>query len=217
MLVLIVEDHESVSAGVSAFLKEAWPSCRLILTQSIAEAKYQLALSQLPVQLIIVDLELKNNEWGIELIAELRINYPSLKIIVHTKFDELSYLNQAIQNGADAYMTKEIGRGPFISCVKDVISFGRTVSESEQLIRERGRKVVEKTFLTSREKFNSLTPTEKKVIKLAILEKSRSQIGKDLGVGVETIKTHLKNINAKLGTTNRKEMKLFIQLNPEFV
>jgi two-component system response regulator NreC len=212
MEILIVEDHNAVIKGVECFIQTQWPSATIHSALNIQGCLHQLA-SNPKISLIITDLELSSGDWGIDLIKKVKHVYPLKKIIVHTKHDELSYLNQANKYGVDGYMLKTITEKDLIDCISDVIKHGPTVSTSERKIRSVSIKALSRINGTASEQFNRLTKTEKRVVFYAIQNISRNAIGAELNIGTETVKTHLKNINKKLEVKNRGELILFMKIH----
>lgn len=56
----------------------------------------------------------------------------------------------------------------------------------------------------------SLTPREQQVAALACLGYANAEIANQLGVSVDTVKTHVRNILPKFGVSNRKELSLLL-------
>ena len=54
-----------------------------------------------------------------------------------------------------------------------------------------------------------LTPREAEVLDLLQRGRSNAQVANELSLGVETVRTHVRNILRKLGVSNRKELAAF--------
>ena len=55
---------------------------------------------------MLTDLEIHNGQWAVSLISQVRAQHASVKIIVHSKFEEQGVLHQSLEAGANAYLSK---------------------------------------------------------------------------------------------------------------
>ncbi|KXK27897.1 MAG: LuxR family transcriptional regulator, partial [Bacteroidetes bacterium OLB12] len=101
--VLVVDDHPMVLEGMSAMLKEI-SVVELMGTAANAAQATETISNQLP-DLIITDINMPGMS-GIELTAKLKKDYPKIKLIGMSTFNERSYISQMIQSGADGFLVK---------------------------------------------------------------------------------------------------------------
>ncbi|HNR18297.1 MAG TPA: response regulator transcription factor, partial [Chitinophagaceae bacterium] len=105
--VLVVDDHPMVLEGMSAMLKEI-SVVELMGTAANAAQATETISNQLP-DLIITDINMPGMS-GIELTAKLKKDYPKIKLIGMSTFNERSYISQMIQSGADGFLVKSASK-----------------------------------------------------------------------------------------------------------
>lgn len=216
MHILLVEDYPSVYHGLRSLLSSFLDNCTFLNSKTINETKYQIA-SNPNISLVITDLELDKGDWAINMIAQLKQTRPSLKIIVLSKHEEKSFLNQCLKAGTAAYLSKRVSDEDFKSCVQEVIEKGRTISATERSINEKATSILKSSFLTPQEKFNRLTAREKEVACLLYEKQSQTSVAQRLSVSPETVKTHTKNLYQKLEVDSRAKLRLFFEMNDELL
>ena len=163
----------------------AWPDCRNIITN----------LEVYPSDIVLMDIEMPGMN-GIEATKLLKQHFPKINILIQTVFFEDEYIFNAICAGASGYILKSTTPDGYIEALKDVQAGGSPMTPGI------ARRVLE-LFKTNLQPANpeqdyDLTPQEKKVLKLLVEGKSYKLIAQELFVSVDTIKTHIRNIYAKL-------------------
>ena len=165
----------------------------------------------------MTDLEIHQGQWAVSLISQVRAKHTSVKIIVHSKFEEQGVLHQCLEAGADAYLSKSADERELIHCVREVIASGRYVTESERRIKDRNRRVVQKVFTTPEEKLHALTHREKEVCLLLYQGQSRKKMADQLFLSEETVKSHTRSLYRKLQIDSRAKLQLFLEVNRHLV
>lgn len=119
-------------------------------------------------------------------------------VIILTIYEEEDMFNAAIDSGARGYVLKE-------SAIVDVMKAIRTVSMGEYFFSPAiARFLVNKSrrardLLQTRPQLDSLTPSERRVLRLIASEKTSKEIASELNVSPRTVETHRSNIAGKLG------------------
>ena len=163
MHILLVEDYPSVYHGLRALLTSFLDDCTFSNSKTIDETMYQVMATP-DISLMITDLELDKGDWAVQMIARIKEVRPALKIIVLSKHEESTFMNQCLNSGASAYLSKRINDEDFKACVLNVIEKGRTVSTTEKKIKQKASAIFKSSFLTPEEKFNRLTAREKEIV-----------------------------------------------------
>jgi DNA-binding NarL/FixJ family response regulator len=186
--VLVIDDHESVRAGIKAALSRAGHIC-VGEAGTISEARAQIAHTN--PQVIVVDLSLPDGN-GLEIVQWARSISERIGIVVLTLNPAQDFLLTVMKSGASAFVEKSAPLAELISAIEH--SFIAPLSFSAQGISRVMKKDHEANALTTRE--------------IQVLEKlsdglSASSIGLELFITEATVKTHLASIYRKLDSKNR--------------
>jgi len=188
LTVLIIDDHESVRAGIKAALSRAGHTC-IGEASTIAEARAQIAHTN--PQVIVVDLSLPDGN-GLEIVSWARSISNRIGIVVLTLNSAQDYLLTVMKSGASAFVEKSAPLAELISAIEH--SYKAPLSFSAQGIP----RIMKKDALA-----NALTVREIQVLEKLSDGLSSNQIGLDLFITQATVKTHLASIYRKLESKNR--------------
>ena len=188
LTVLIIDDHESVRAGIKVALARAGHIC-VGEAANIAEARAQIAHTN--PQVIVVDLSLPDGN-GLEIITWARTISQRIGIVVLTLNSAKDYLLTVMKSGASAYVEKSAPLAELISAIEH--SATSPLSFSAQGISG----VISKDLQA-----NSLTQREAQVLQKLADGLSAADIGLELFITQATVKTHLASIYRKLESKNR--------------
>lgn len=188
--VLLVDDHPVVRDGLHGQLQTAPDIVVVAEAGSAAEALTLLHHHQ--VEVVVTDLRMPGID-GIELIAQVRSEYPQVEVLVLTTYESAQDVRGALSAGARSYLLKDIERTRLFQAVRDTARGRRTLSPSVQ------RQLDAEAHSTNRR----LSDRELEVLTLVAAGRTNAQIGRELFVGAATVKTHLQHIFAKLGASDR--------------
>jgi DNA-binding NarL/FixJ family response regulator len=188
LTVLIIDDHESVRAGIKVALARAGHIC-VGEAANIAEARAQIAHTN--PQVIVVDLSLPDGN-GLEIVIWARSISQRIGIVVLTLNSAKDYLLTVMKSGASAYVEKSAPLAELISAIEH--SASSPLSFSAQGISG----VISKDLQA-----NSLTQREAQVLQKLADGLSAADIGLELFITQATVKTHLASIYRKLESKNR--------------
>jgi two-component system KDP operon response regulator KdpE len=119
--ILLVEDDSSIAQFVAASLSAAGMAPRRAGSIAAAESELRLA----PAQLLIVDLGLPDGD-GVEFIARMR-PASSMPILVLSARTQEAQKIEALDAGADDYLTKPFGVGELLARVRAMLRRAGTV------------------------------------------------------------------------------------------
>jgi len=99
---LIVDDEAQIRELLSAYLRKQGYQ---VSAASTSEEALQ-ALTQMPVDLVVLDISLANED-GLKLLSRIKIEYPSVRVVMLTGLGFVEdLLEEAQRKGADGYMSK---------------------------------------------------------------------------------------------------------------
>ena len=128
--ILIVEDEKSIAHFISTILNSNY--YETLLARSGSEAKTMIS-SHCP-DLVILDLGLPDMD-GIDVLRELR-SWSSLPVVVVSARSHEHDKVQALDLGADDYLTKPFGTAELLARVRTAIRHTRTTSANSEIARE---------------------------------------------------------------------------------
>jgi DNA-binding NarL/FixJ family response regulator len=143
---------------------------------------------------VLMDIEMPGIS-GIEATKIIKQDFPQVQVLIQTVFFDDEYIFEAICAGASGYILKSTTPAEYIEALKDVHSGGSPMTPGI------ARKVFElfkkNVYLPTVQEYN-LTEKEKGVLQNLISGKSYKMIGDAMTISLDTVKTHIKNIYAKL-------------------
>ncbi|MEZ5015027.1 MAG: response regulator transcription factor [Chitinophagales bacterium] len=150
---------------------------------------------------VLMDIEMPGMN-GIEAVKLIKNQFPFMQILMQTMFDDDDFVFEAICNGASGYILKTTTPGGYTEAIKNVFAGGSPMSPSI------ARKVFElfKMNLSKTQGIDyHLTEKEKSILQCLVQGKSYKMIAEELSISTETVKTHMKNIYAKLHVNSNTE------------
>jgi DNA-binding NarL/FixJ family response regulator len=195
--VILAEKHAIIRRGVSIIIQG------IDNLEVVGEVDNPVDLlemiKRMTVNLIITDLfpDLK----FLELILEIKIINPKLRILILTSYNDKGSLYRSLAAGADGYLLKEDLESELKSAIKTLLKGGTFISpllstHLADLSMQESRSVKKQLFGPEPERL--LTDTEMQILKLFAERKSITEIGKMLHIGIGAVRRYRRNIMQKL-------------------
>jgi DNA-binding NarL/FixJ family response regulator len=196
--VIIIEDERELRNGLQTLLNLTPNFCCEKSFASMEEALRNI--ESLNAEIILTDIGLPRMN-GIEGTQILREKFPDLPIVVLTVHGEDNKIFQALCAGANGYLLKTTTPTRIIEALTEVLEGGAPMSPSV------ARRVVHlfRTFSPPAEADYQLTEQEKKILKMLIDGHHYKTAANELGISINTISFHLKNIYYKLQVHSKTE------------
>ena len=199
--VLLVDDHEMVRLGVSAYLS-VQEDIEVIAQAENGKIGVEKALELKP-DIILMDLVMPEMD-GIEATKEILSKWKEAKIIIVTSFIDDEKVYPAISAGAKSYLLKTSSASEIAQAIRDTYR-GEGVFEKEVSEKLEHRHEVEEEFRL----FEELTSREKEVLLLIAQGKSNQEIADECFITLKTVKTHVSNILSKLQVEDRTQATIY--------
>lgn len=199
--VLLVDDHEMVRLGVSAYLS-VQEDIEVIAQAENGKIGVEKALELKP-DIILMDLVMPVMD-GIEATKEILSKWKEAKIIIVTSFIDDEKVYPAISAGAKSYLLKTSSASEIAQAICDTYR-GEGVFEKEVSEKLEHRHEVEEEFRL----FEELTSREKEVLLLIAQGKSNQEIADECFITLKTVKTHVSNILSKLQVEDRTQATIY--------
>ena len=199
--VFLVEDHPVTREGLAQLLNQ---QADLHVCGQAGTAREALAaLDTLTPDLVLVDISLSGTS-GIELIKDLSVRNPTLRVLVLSTHDESLYAERALRAGAKGYVMKHEPTEQVMSAIRLVLRGGIYLSE-----RMHGRllhKVAHGESFGPASELDQLSDRELEIFQLIGRGCTTAQIAAALHVSVSTVETHRAHIKEKLKLENATEL-----------
>ena len=201
--VLIAEDMPALLKKYQRLLEKDSELEVVAAVQNGYEAVMKTVLCQPDV--ILMDIEMETRTAGLDAASQILSQYPEVKIIILTSYEDDENVFQAFKLGVSDYVLKNSKQEELITCVKDAYA-GRSPIRpviAEKIRREFQRvKQSEDSFLL----VTQLTQTEIDILDLLRQGYERSEICSMRCVEMTTLKRHIHNILKKFDLDSMAEV-----------
>ena len=196
--VSIVDDEKKLCKSIATFLNGS-TGFRCLSIYGSAEA----ALKHLPTDkpdVVLMDINMAGMD-GIECVKRLKLLAPQIQILMLTVYEDTDQIFKALAAGATGYLLKRLEPEELLQAIRDVNSGGSPMSNSI------ARKVVAsfQEADVAGENKHLLTAREQAVLDCLAQGLAYKQIGDQLNISINTIRTHLRHIYEKLHVQSRTE------------
>ncbi len=193
--ILIADDHPVFRKGLRDVLTGEQ---NFTVVGEVGDGDRVIAMvDELKPDVLLLDLNMPGAN-GLDLAGLLQDRVPPVNIIVLTMHKEEGVFNKAMDLGVRGYVLKE-------SAVQDIISSIRAVTDGQYYISPvisqylLKRKVKTNSLFRDHPELDSLSPTERQILKLISENKSSKDIAGRLYISLRTVENHRMNICNKLG------------------
>ncbi|HEY4110089.1 response regulator transcription factor [Puia sp.] len=193
----LIEDDVVVRNYLAAFFQRREElNCRIVAAS--VEDFFAQAGRVEQLDIVLTDIGLPGKS-GIEGIPEIRKRYPEAAVIILSVYIDSDRIFKALCAGAVGYLQKDTAMEEILDCI-NIISRGGAVMSP--II---ARKVVE--YFAPKRSYNELlTAKEQQVVAAMVDGLSYKMIAVRLGISLETVRQHIKNIYRKLQVNSKAEV-----------
>jgi DNA-binding NarL/FixJ family response regulator len=186
--VLCVDDHPIVRDGLTSAISD---QADMIVIGEAATGEDAVALfKQHRPDITLMDLRLRGMS-GLDAIRAIHEFDVNARVIVLTMYEGDEDIHRALAAGAAAYLLKDTLADDLLRVVREVHAGGAPMTvEVEARLAERATQP-------------KLTPREIEVIERVASGRRNKEIADDLGIQLDTVEVHLRNIFTKLGAKER--------------
>jgi DNA-binding NarL/FixJ family response regulator len=196
--VIVVEDDQGLREQLVKILNSA-VGIRCVGACPSAEEALRLVPLRRP-EVVLMDIRLPGMS-GIDCVAALKHSLPELQVIMLTVYEDSESIFRALKAGANGYLVKSSPPSKLLDAIRDVSKGGAPMSSPI------ARKVVQHFHLARTPSTGSedLSAREREVLDLLASGYIYKEIAEKLGIGVETVRTYVKNICEKMHVRSRLE------------
>ena len=187
--VLIVDDDPFARQLLGMFISQSenYEFAGTLISAALAEA----SVANRKVDLILMDVCTALNANGIDAAEAIKKKYPEIKIIVITSQPEYSYITRARAVGVDSFWYKTVVQEEFLTLLDRTMAGERIFPDTTPTLNIGAALSVE------------FTESELKVLRLVVAGERDQDIAEELGVSINTVRTHLRVMMDKTGIRSR--------------
>jgi two-component system, NarL family, response regulator LiaR len=190
--IVLVDDHQVVTHSLKAYL-ESFPGLKVV---GIAASGEELLarLDDWQPHVVLQDLLMPGGIDGIETTRRIVERHPDVRVVALTASIDEARMMGVLRAGAAGYVRKDAEPETLLAAVRAVYR-GKTYIDP----------AIGRQMLQGSGSLDTLTTRETEVLRRVALGLSNKDIAAALGVGEETVKTHVTRVLSKLQVENRAQ------------
>lgn len=194
---MVIDDHQVIIDGLQAILEDE-DSVEFAGGANNMDDGLEL-LSQKNADVVLVDISMPEHS-GIEVTHKIKSNYPDIKVLALTMYEEISMITAMIEAGASGYLFKRTNMSEVIEAINVLASgkkyLGREVQEimMDSFVNKESRNIIPDDVPAV------LTEREMEILNLIAREYTSEEIANKLFISERTVETHRRNIFTKTKT-----------------
>jgi len=196
--ILIADDHELIREGLKKILKKESDMEVLGEARNAQEVFEQAKNRKLTI--VLLDISMPGLS-GLDVLTELRQNYPKLPVLILSMHPEDRFAVRALKAGAAGYVTKDSAVAELVQAIRKVVTGGKYVSVrlAEKLADE-----LEKG--SERPPHEMLSDREFQVMRMVAAGKKIGEIAEELSLSISTVNTYRMRILEKMRMETNVEL-----------
>lgn len=206
--ILLADDQDILTEGLKLILG-AEEDIEIAGIASNGKKTYDLCRLRHP-DVVLMDIQMPEVN-GVEATAMIKKDFPQIKIIVLTTFNDDKYIYDALKNGASGYLLKDTSPTEILRAVRTVYNGGALIqSEVAVKVIDQFSRLANETadkHIDPRAKL--LTDRETEICRLIAEGKNNQEIGEELFLSTGTVKNHISRVLIKLDLRDRTQLAVF--------
>jgi DNA-binding NarL/FixJ family response regulator len=195
---LVADDHEVVRTGLASLL--AGSEIKIVAEAANGAEAVKMAVKHKP-DVVLLDIRMPDSD-GLEALDKIHRELPDTRVVMLSTYDNPTYVARSVALGASDYVLKGASRRELISTITAAAE-GKSPSSTGELQKVAG--AMGKNAVTNGDDEIPLTNRETQVLRHVALGLSNKEIGRSLGISIETVKEHVQNILRKITVTDRTQ------------
>lgn len=200
--VMMVDDHRMLCEGIRQLLSFD-DELEIVCEASTGKEAIKMYGFCKP-DVILLDINLPDIS-GIQVLRTLKRKTKKVKILMLTVHNEVEYLIDAIESGADGYILKDSGSNELIDAIKCVYAGRRYVEPG--MIPSLNARLIQKDNETIQ--LRDITRREHEMLSCIAKGMSNLEISEKYGISERTVKNHISNLYKKIKVKDRTQAVVF--------
>jgi DNA-binding NarL/FixJ family response regulator len=222
--ILIADDQPLIRDGLAAILSMEGKYTVVAKTGDGMATITQVQLHH--PQLVLMDIHMPKLD-GLEATKQIKTEFPDIKVLILTTFEDEEYIWEAIRNGASGYLIKGVETEKMLSTIQDCLDgrinypfsiqlrLAQALHSTEQLEKRSSKETIEPDYPNQKldDKLKSLSIQERNIVRSLKQGKSNRAIASELFLTTGTVKNYLSAIYKKLNVSSRSETVAYLHEN----
>lgn len=215
ILISLVDDQHLFRSGLAGLIKSV-PGFALLSEAENGQVFIdQLQTGTVMPHIALIDMEMPEMN-GVELNAALQKNYPSVKVLVLSTYNQERFVAKMIEAGACGYLTKNCEIEELITAINSTFKTGFYFNQ-DMLAAMRKLSEYKSTGIKNINNIAvELTPREIEILQFICNEMNNIEIAERLFISPRTVEGHRNNLLAKTGCHNTAGLVIFAVKNDLF-
>lgn len=198
--VLVADDHKLFRQGLISLIRTRGDEVEVIGEAATGREAVGLAELLRP-DVVLMDIYMPQGD-GLQATKEIRERFTDIAVVMLTSSEQDEHLYEAVRLGASGYLLKSLDASELFDLLSGIAhgEAAMTRAMAARLLKS----VANQSINTERGE-EALTEREIDVLRLVAQGASNPQIAETLCISINTVKSHLKNILAKLQLDNRTQ------------
>lgn len=207
--VAIADDHQLFRKGVIHSLSP-YKQLRFVLEAGTGDELLS-GLANEPVQVVLMDLKMPGKD-GIETTKLISRNYPDIKVLIVSMYEDERFIHHLMENGAHGYLLKNAEPQEMLKAITDVIEKGYYLNDfvNRILLRTAGQK---QKNLPALDIDLALSDREKMVLRLICMEFTAQEIAQKMELSSRTVEAIKDRLMDRFGSKNTAGLVFFAVRN----
>lgn len=207
--VAIADDHKIFRKGVILSLR-TYPNIKFVLEAENGD-ELLAGLSEAKPDIVLMDLRMPQKD-GIETTKLISKNFPDIRVLVLTMYEDERFVSHLMENGANGYLLKSADPAEIKKAILEVMVRGYYLNNfvNRILLKKSHAKAKQIPSLNSEIVLNE---KEKEVIQLLCMEFTAQEIAKKMEISPRTVEAIKDRLMERFGTKNTAGLVFFAVKN----
>ena len=200
--IVIADDHPMIRGALALSLAATTAFGRIeVLETSTLDELFDLLAETGEADLVLLDLRMPGVN-GFEGLLTLRSRFPSTPVVIISALEDSQLVAEALALGAAGFIPKSTPRHEIVRAL-NLVAAGEVYAPPH--LRQSAPSAMERADAELAQRLTSLTPQQRKVLRLLGTGKLNKEIAYELDIAETTVKAHVSSILHKLNVYSRTQ------------